>query len=319
MSDVTHQKAGRTWTVASNGITVLKRPYQVILDGNNLAANGECLTFTDLPAIGSAHPNHPGLYVDNYEIEEGSGTDKKCVNVVVTYSPRTYETQTIDQATVSNQVEEWGWAGGEDERELTTAVDGTAVLNSAGDVFDAVPTIKSPAPIFRKVVKFESRQSGWGSYMCCLNSAAVTIGGISFAARTLLCMVGEQRVIGDAKWRYRYTIELRYRSNKVKLAGSSSATEIGWDVAIADAGMREKDDSGKLVLIRSRDAETGEACTVTTPELLNGSGKRVTRSGETAPTPYNLRFQAYDTATFPGWFYSEPTDAQVGSGTNANS
>jgi len=301
------QKDGRRWEVDSTGITTLKRPYQVVLTDNNLAANGEAVSFTGLPAIGSAHPSHAGLYVQNYEVEEGKDHEKKVLYVTVNYGPRLVETYGSGQDAQSVQVEQWGWAGGEDERELVTAADGSAVLNSAGDVFDTVPTIKHPAPVFTKVVKFKARQSGWSAHRCKVNSSTVTIGGESFPAGTLLCMVGEVRVTGDGEWKYRYTVELRYRSNKVKLAGASTATEIGWDVALADAGMRELSSDGTLKLIRVMDAETGILCNVTTPELLDGSGHKVERESGTTPTPYNLRYQAYERTTFPTWFYSEPS------------
>lgn len=308
MADSGIQRDGRRWSVDSTGITSLRRPYRIVLDGDHLSANGEAKTFVGVPAIGSAHPSHSGLFVQSYDVEEGREHEKKVIDVIVNYGQRTVETIGEGQSAQSGQVEQWGWSGGEDERELTTAADGTAVLNSAGDVFDSVPTIKSPAPVFTKVVKFETRQSGWSAHRCKVNASDVTIGGEVFAAKTLFCMVAEARVFGDGKWKYRYTIELRHRTNKVKIAGGDSATEIGWDVAVADAGMREKGTDGKLVLIRLPDAETGKPCNVTTPELLDGSGKRIARdSGGTPPTPYNFRFQAYETTTFPAWFYSEPT------------
>lgn len=308
MADTGIQRDGRRWSVDSTGITSLRRPYRIVLDANNLAANGESITFADVPAIGSAHPSHAGLFVQSYDIEEGRDHEKKILDVVVNYGQRTIETIGEGTGAVSSQVEQWGWGGGEDERELTTAADGTAVLNSAGDVFDSVPTVKSLAPVFTKVIKFKTRQSGWASHRCKVNASAVTIGGVECAAKTLFCMASETRVFGDGEWKYRYTIELRFRTNKVKIAQGETATEIGWDVAIADAGMREKGSDGKLSLIRVPDTETGKPCNVTTPELLDGSGKRIARdSSGTAPTPYNFRFQAYETTTFPAWFYSEPT------------
>lgn len=301
------QKDGRRWTVESTGITSLKRLYLVVLTDNNLAANGEAVSFTGLPTIGSAHPSHAGLYVQNYEVEEGKDHEKKVLYVTVNYGPRLVETYGSGQDAQSVQVEQWGWTGGEDERELVTAADGTAVLNSAGDIFDTVPNVKHPAPVFTKVMKFKARQAGWSAHRCKVNSSTVTIGGESFPAATLLCMVGEARVVGDGEWKYRYTVELRFRTNKVKLAGAGTATEIGWDVALADAGMRELSADGTLKLIRVVDAETGNPCNVTTPELLDGSGHKVERGSGTTPTPYNLRFQAYERTTFPSWFYSEPS------------
>ena len=63
MSDVISQKDGRRWSVNSGGIQTLRRKYQVELDGNNLGVNAEATSFPGVPAIGSAHPNYPGLKV----------------------------------------------------------------------------------------------------------------------------------------------------------------------------------------------------------------------------------------------------------------
>ena len=306
MADVIRQRAGRRWTVNSGGIQTLRRPYQVEIDGAYLGANGEATSFTGVPAIGSAHPSYSGLKVKSYDIEEGEGSDKKLLTVWVNYDTETDETIGEGQDAVNGAVEEWGWDDGMDERELITAVNDVALVNSAGDPFDSVPRVSTPAPTFTKVIKFASRQTGWASSFCKINSAAVTVGGIQCAKWTLLCTVCEKRIFGDADYKYRYAIRLRYRSNLVKLYGSGSAQEIGWNVSITDAGMRQLGSDGKPQLIRVKDAITGKPVTVTSPELLDGSGHAVSRSSGQAVVPYNGFFKAYNEASFPGWFYSEP-------------
>lgn len=306
MANKVIQKDGRKWSVDSGGVKSLKRKYQITLDAIT-GANGEAVSFSGVPAIGSAHPIHTGLFVESYDVEEGESNAKKTLTVYVNYAPRTTETSGSGSEAVTSQVEEWGWDAGTEERELVDAVDGTAVLNSAGDVFDRVPTISVPAPTFTKVMKFAQRQSNAMSCDCKVNSSDVTIGGRTYPVGSLLCHVAEKRIFGDPDWKYRYQIQLKYRTNPVKLAGSNSATDIGWDVAITDAGMRELDTNGKLKLIKSVDAETGKKCTVTSPELLDGQGHAVTRSSSTTPKPYNIRFQAYERVSIPSWFVSEPT------------
>lgn len=156
-------------------------------------------------------------------------------------------------------------------------------------------------------MKFKQRQSGAMAFNCKVNSGAITIGGMSCAIGTLLCSVAEKRLIGDPVWKYQYTVQLKFKSNPVKIGGDGTATDIGWDVAITDAGMRAKTSVGdgeEIRLIRRIDKETGKMCTVTSPALLNGNG--YVRSETANDEIYNFRFQAHERASFPSWFYSEP-------------
>lgn len=309
MSNDARQKAGRKYSVDSGGITTLKRDYIVIQDAV-MDADGETVSFSGVPAIGSAHPSYPGLFVQSYDVQEGEGKDKQTLTVTVNYGPQTIETSGTGQDAVTSVVTEWGWEDGTDEKELTEGVDGTPVRNSVGDPFESVPKVMTPAPVFCKVMKFKTRQTGWDSAFCCVNSSPVTIGGITCPTGSLLCTISEKRLIGDEEWKYQYTIRLRYKSNKVKIAGT--LTDIGWDVAIADAGMRELDANGKPHLIKSVDPETGKRCTVSSAELLDGAGHAAPRTNGALPTAYNFRFQAYGRASFPAWFYSEPTLQEEG-------
>lgn len=297
------QKDGRKYQVDGSGITSLKRDYIVIQDAT-MGADGEAISFTGVPAIGSAHPNFSGLYVQSYDVQEGTGKDKNILTVTVNYGPKTVETSGEGSSLITSRVDEWGWDDGTDERELTADVNGVPVLNSADDPFESVPKVTAPAPVFTKVVSFASRQTGWADSMCKVNSAAVTIGGKEFPIGSLLCTVAEKRIIGSSdNMKYQYTIRLRYKSNRVKVEGANTVTDIGWDVAVVDAGMRVYDGEGGKELVRVKDKETGKMCTVTSPALLNGLGGTLDEDDE----PYIFRFQAYERASFPGWFYSEPT------------
>lgn len=187
-----------------------------------LAENGELATWTGIPAVGTAHGTYTDLKVVNYDVQEGEGNEKKLLEVTVNYSDGSESgtgEETYQQDSI--QVEQWGWESGLSERELITdytSNDPQPVTNSVGDPFENAPTVSVPAPTFTKVMKFTSRQSGWNDYVCTINSGSVTIGGISFPKWTLLCEVMEQRIFGDANWKYRYTVKLSYKSNKVKLA-----------------------------------------------------------------------------------------------------
>lgn len=311
--DRTVVKAGRSYKVTQNGSGDANVRYQVILS-SPLAANELPMSFPGVPQIGTEHPDRPGLYVVKYEVTQPEGPAKSTLEVVVHYGPSSYTETPIDPdvqkpTLTPTIVSEWGWDDGTGERELVESVGDSpvAVLNSAGDPFESVPTVSTPTPTFTKVLRMGDRIERWGNYFCCVNSAAITIGGMACPARTLLCTISEKKIIGEAKYPYEYTVHLKYRSNKVRVAGAQAATEIGWDVAIVDAGMREKDSStGKLKLIQVTSEETGQPATVTSPELLNGSGQKITRTAGVTVKPYILVFQAYPRVQFPSWFYSEP-------------
>lgn len=300
-------KAGTTYGVDDTGAIDIVQRYQVILD--EPLNSGQLLTsFNGVPAIGTVHPQRAGYYASRYEIRQPDGADRATLDVSVHYSAQVWSTDG-GGGDVTMRVDEWGWDSSTSQRELLCDTDGNTVLNSAGDSFDQYPQIETPAPVFTKVMRFNSRQPGWYDCNCKVNSSAVTISGRSFPKGTLLCTISENLVIGAIALKYRYTVHLRYRSNPAKIAGAETLTECGWDEVIADAGMRSKDEtSGRLVLIKIPDSETGEPATVTSPELLDGAGKPVARSADPAwkPTPYNFRVKAYAEANFPNWFYSEP-------------
>ena len=312
--------AGRSYKVGINGAEDLSTRYLVTLSAP-LGIDEAPTSFVvpgaggaRVPAIGTAHPNRPGYYVIGYDVTQPEGSAKSTLQVTCRYGVRSTATDTPSGggSSVTYSITEWGWDDGTGEKELVSSVGNSprAVVNSAGDPFDSVPTVYTPAPTFTKVMRFPTRQS-YSSYLCKVNDTQLTIGGMTCAAGTLLCMVAERQLIGEAVMPYEYTIRLRYRSNKVLVGGSGSTpgqlTEIGWDAAIVDAGMREIDaTTGKKKLIQVISAETGEPATVTAPALLNGSGSALQGGSGSTVEPVVLHFQAYERASFPSWFYAAP-------------
>ena len=304
-------KDGRRWSVRSGGIPSLRRKYQVILDGIT-PTDGETETFPGVPAIGSKHPLLKYLEVQSYDVEEGEGKDKTTIIVWVNYARVQDETTGSGEDEQTLRVTEWGWDAGTDQKELTTDADGKAVLNTAGDVFDSVPRVSTYSPTFTKVMKFVTRQGGAMAHNCKTNESEVTIGGVKYPPRTLLCSVSERRIFGDGIWNYQYTVNLKYKSNLVRVEWGEGLTDIGWDVAIASTGMRAKDraNDDKLDYIRKVDRETGKLGVVSSPWLLDNDGYALSET-DPDPQPYNMRFKAYATTTFPTWFYSEPPVAET--------
>lgn len=314
-------KDGIGYNVNDSGAADISLRFQVQLSAP--LGQGELITSfsdgtTSIPAIGTVHPAREGYYVTNYEVRQPQGAAKNTLDVTVKYSPQSFVTEggggEPPEPEYVSLIEQWGWDDGTSQRELITAADAnkTPVLNSAKDPFDSVPQIETPAPTFTKVVRFAERKTGWFDYNCKVNDQSVTIGGISFPAGTLLCTICETIDIANFNWPFKYSIRLRYRTNKALIAGeTANLTECGWDAVVCDAGMREVDSTtGKLKLIQIVSAETGQISNVTSPELLNGNGQAVTRgSGVSTVNPYNFRFKAYEDASFPAWFVSQPATA----------
>ena len=302
-------KDGASYSVSENGAENIQTRYQVLLN-RPIDVSAELLTeIKGIPEIGTEHPQRPGYFVSHYEVSQPSGAAKHTLNVTVKYAPITSSGGGEgEEEEDENQVEEWGWSDATSSKELVEDVTGKPVVNSAGDPFDSVPTVDSPAPVFTKVMKFRSRQMSLFQYFCTVNAKSVTIGGDSFPPCTLLCTVSETRLLGNENWNYQYTVKLRYKSNKASIA-YDSPEECGWDVPIQDRGMREFDSAtGKLVFIQTFSRETGTPVEVTSAELLNGNGQAVNRDpGTSSDIPvYNFRFQAYPRKDWPSWFYSEP-------------
>lgn len=297
MADTSKLKDGRSWKVTNRGIKSLSRDYLVLLD-DITGTNGEADSFPGVPAIGSVHPVYNYLKVLNYDVKEGAGSAKKTITVTVNYGIEETESGgsgTEEDPSFDIAVESWGWDSGTATKELTEDYSNPPkkVVNSAGDPFDRVPQVEGYAPTFTKVFKSEERMAGFQALSCRVNSAAVTIGGMECAARTLLIGVAEEAIIGDVRWHYRYTVQLKYRPET-------------WDVTLIQAGMRCKDPSDKnnLKLCTVIDKETGRVCRVTSPALLDAQGYQVSPTDQSAP--YTDTFKAYPEVAVPNIFVSEP-------------
>jgi hypothetical protein len=308
--------AGRSYKVDDGGIDDLRETYKVILDEPMPYAQ-EMESFPGVPAIGSKHPKYDGCVVGDYDVTEGSDGDKIVLTVVVSYKRISSEVVTIpgedegqtEPTELSAEVVQWGWDSGTGEREMVQDSTGTPVLNSAGDPFDSLPHFSVPEPTFTKVMKFTDRPGSVLEYKCKVNKSPVTIGADTYPPGTLLCDISEVRDLNDKHWNYQYTVTLKYRSQFVDFdpvnTDDGSGEEIGWDVALCDAGMRECKDGVTKTLIRIRDEETGEMCTVTSAALLNGRGIAIGEDSESTVAHY-LRFKPYRAVDFPDWFTSEP-------------
>ena len=300
----------RRWTVNANGvITSLTRRYIAVRDSLPTAAGAatdEVATVLGLPTLKSAHAAGSPLICTGYSFEEGTEGAKKVLYIDVSFSTDSTDAGDANRAPRGQAVEAFGWKSGTVSRDLVRdAGTGKTVVNSAGLPFDSVPQIDIPAPTFTKVLKTADRQS-WASHLGKINAGAVSVGGISCGIHCLRCVqLDEERLWNDEfGFKYRYTVGLQLMTNSVVIEGGSSATDIGWDVAVVDCGTMELDENDVPKMISVPSVETGRETFVSSPVLLDGEGHSMTQAGA---TPYVFRVQAYPETTFPNDFYSEPT------------
>lgn len=299
-------KAGRTYGVTVDGATDIIERYQLVLSAP-MGIDDLPTSFSGIPAIGTVHPNRSGYYVSHYKVSQPDGSEKNTLIIEVAYEPISFSVG--EGGAIIEAITEWGWDDGTAEAELIAdATDATKiVVNSAGDPFESAPSHTIPAPVFTKVLRTKSRKSGYSNLMCKINSKEVSIGDMTCPPHTLLCTIGEKRIIGGGNLKYEYTIHLRYRSQRATIEQKNKPEEVGWGIPIVDAGMREFKD-GVLQLMTVPDTDNNQPATVTSPELLNGHGQRIARPQTDSPvTPYVMLFQGYQEADFPAWLTSEPT------------
>lgn len=332
MATVKGVLAGRTWEVDSlngtnsgdthKGVSSVTRTYRIERTSAEVGASREEKSYEELyssagglPKIGDAHPNgDKSLRVSKITYSEGEGPDNHYLLATVTYSRIGEEQSETGEGAIDCVCEEWGWHSGSVQRDAVHRVvesnvkTAKPILNSAGDPFDSVPQIDFPSPTFTKVFKTKSRigEQGWNGKV---NASNLTIGGITGAARTMKCtQFDETRIINDSfGYKYRYTVSIQYLSNVCKIFSNGQETnqECGWDLVVADTGLRALEypgGGGDKVLMRCMDEdENGNKVPVSMPVALNGQGERANDDN-----PVLLRFQVYDEVTFPNVFTSEP-------------
>lgn len=288
-------KAGRTWSVGSNGITSLKRTYLVRRD----TVGAEETSFEGVPAINTELVEGSGLFAVGYDVTEGSDASKEYLEVTVTFSRNETALDTANRVPRGQDIQSWGWRHGSVTRDLTTdRSTGNIITNSAGQPFDSAPQYEIAAPILTKVVKTVDHKN-WLSFANCVNSGTVTINGVEYPARTLRVVQVDEEKLWDDEFGYQwlYTIGVQLMHNSVVIK-QQDEVDIGWDVAITDAGCSTLE-NGKLSRISWVDYETRKIVYATTPQLLNGQGGKLT-----GDTPYNFRFQLYPEAQLPDDFFS---------------
>lgn len=311
----------RSWEDDGGGVrTGVSRKYQIILDDDPAGTAADEIDPSDvagLPQPGSTYATGSHLYVSGYSWSGSCGNERRKVFCTVSYSLASNEAGEANKPPRGQDIQSLEWRSGSVSRDLVRdAITGDLLKNTAGQPFDSVPQVDVAAPTWIKVVKTVSRQSGWRTQYNKVNAAAATIGGESFPAKTLRCIQVDEKVLWNDEfgYKYEYTIAIQVMNNSVKVGGAQQAADIGWNLAFISTGTMEKNGEGKLVPVKTIDAETKKEVFVQSPVLLDENGKAIIgeAGGQTAK-PFAIEVAAYQTTTFPSDMLSETPTYRNGS------
>ena len=194
------------------------------------------------------------IYSRGEEEEEGSGSGAESIGTLTALDYPVY-TQSGDL--------------------VADRVSGAPVLNSAGDVYDSVPSVEA----LYTGVHFVRRLATWSKVSPQLalsgfvNSAAVTVYGVAFRKRTArLRITARNTRDGSARpWELDVTVEPRHCYVDASCAFRPDSTmaayelvagrgyDVGWDLPLLDCGYRYLDTGGGKVRFVDVDANGGES------------------------------------------------------------
>ena len=160
---------------------------------------------------------------------------------------------------------------------------GAPVINSAGDVFDSVPTVET----LYTGVHWTRRLSTWAKVAGQLalsgtvNSAAVTIYGVAFRKRTARLRITARNTFDGSSrpWELDVTVEPRHcfvESGAAFLPDSTMASydavpgqgyDVGWDVPLLECGFQYLDNGAKVRFILA------DGSNPPIPQLLTSDGR----------------------------------------------
>lgn len=212
-----------------------------------------------LPAIGDMHPDDANAYVQSIDVDNDSPWSGWLVTVTYT-DERAYLQPNPNNEPETNEIhrDEIFITFASENYEVLVDEDrnGEGLVNSAGDPFYTLPTAQRTRLNINIAFNVTVIPTFLIDSLDKVNSAACTIGGLSFSARTLLynnINVGQRLIRNDTIY-YPVTYTLKHNRDT-------------WDPQIVQAGFREKDGNGGLTPIKSPGGEP-----VDQPHPLDASG-----------------------------------------------
>ena len=232
-----------------------------------------------LPVIGSSHPEDSTAYCNRIRVDDtwpGRGWTVTC----------DYTNQRILHPTDPEQDEILISFQSEIYQEVVTVdINGTAILNSAGDFFVEAPMRDAARLISSIKVNLTSVPAWILSYQNAINDAAVTVGGLSvgqYEAKMQNIQVSERKYRGPTAY---YELSFDIHINKD-----------GWIYRPVDNGLRylaeipneSTSDSDDTIMALKNIVNAGDQQEVTTPVLLNGAGGVIAD-----PSPATAQYLTY--------------------------
>lgn len=221
---------------------------------------------TGLPVLGNTWPEDSSAYCYSLSVDSDEPPQGWTVTANYTSEYETNETPTLAGPRIS-----WSSTTVEVPIWITVESSPKAIVNSAGDFFDQVPTRSES----RFTANITANFTSYGSLLNLsdyINSGAISIDGVSIAAHC-----GKLGGISVSEAKYQDGITYYECSYSVEVNPHT------WLHQPLDCGFRALDSSGDMRVIRSDDLTP-----VANPALLDGSGAVVT-----SPSPTTAVFGSY--------------------------
>ena len=253
-------------------LTNVTRKYQV-LRAVSAPLDAESMTsISGLPSIGAAHPSDAALTVSGYRLAEDSNGVRWVVDVI--YARPSNEPPGNNRPPRGSAELSRGWTSQDIQIDLVTdAVTGSAVLNSAGDVFESVPQVSRAVPVFRLERKEDTAVATQLALSGKVNSAAFTVDGVAVGVHCGRLIVSQEKLYDDPDgYASKFTYELALMKNDVDIDGT--VVDIGWDKAFVQSGFHfiDMDEDATWTRAMEIDAETSQPRPSVSPVLLDAGG-----------------------------------------------
>jgi hypothetical protein len=214
---------------------------------------------TGLPVLGGTWPEDLSAYCYALNVDADEPPNGWTVTAKYTSERETNATPTLAGPRVS-------WSSSTVEVPIWVTVESApvAIVNSAGDFFDQVPTRSET----RFTANITANLTSYGTLlnaMDYINSTAMTIDGVSIPARC-----GKLAGVSISEAKLQGTIAY------VEASYSIEVNPHTWLYQPLDCGFRARDSSGDFRIIRNKDTTP-----VTNPALLDGTGGVVANPGPT--------------------------------------